>query len=233
MTSEETIPLTFVRDRIKAFYDIVDTKQDAFIDLKILDAVRDIKSYKYQTQECFTLDICDCKAELPCNFLKILAIVTPCGTDETPMIYSDFVFDGVKGNYQLANIPNRWKIMGNYIVFPSNFAFDSIDIYCNVMKLDENGFPILMKSHLLYYEFYASYWVGQKLKDSRLAAFINPRSGKPKYIGARTAIIHNEQTNQFDYDKFAIAALNRSLQGASFRYYGAYGTQANVYQWGL
>jgi hypothetical protein len=233
MTSEQTISLTFVRDRIKSFYDIVDTKLDAFIDLKILDSVRDMYSHKYQTQECYTLDICDCKAELPCNFLKILAIVTPCGTDETPMIYSDFVFDGVKGNYQLKNIPNRWKIMGNYLVFPSNFAFDSIDIYCNVMKLDDEGFPILIKDHVLYYEFYASYWLGQKLKDPRVAAFVNPRSGKPKYIGARTAIIHNEQTMQFDYDKFAIAALNRSLQGASFRYYGAYGTQANVYQWGL
>jgi hypothetical protein len=123
--------------------------------------------------------------------------------------------------------------MGNYLVFPSNFAFDSIDIYCNVMKLDDEGFPILIKDHVLYYEFYASYWLGQKLRDPRVAAFVNPRSGKPKYIGARTAIIHNEQTMQFDYDKFAIAALNRSLQGASFRYYGAYGTQANVYQWGL
>ncbi len=32
MNTDSTISLTFVRDRVKAFYDIVDTKKDAFIE---------------------------------------------------------------------------------------------------------------------------------------------------------------------------------------------------------
>jgi hypothetical protein len=232
MNPERTIPLTFVRDRIKAFYDIVDTKLDAFIDLKILDSVRDMQSYKYQTQDCFTLDICDCKAELPCNFIKVLAIVPPCGDGETAIIYSDFVFDGVKGNRHIANIPNRWKIMGNYIVFPSNFEYDSVDIYCDVLKVDENGFPMLITDHLLYYEFYASYWVGQKLGDARIMAFTNLRSGRPaspKYIGVRRSIINNEQAEKFEYEKNSIAAIARRLEGVDYRYFGQYANQINMY----
>lgn len=229
MNTDSTISLTFVRDRIKAFYDIVDTKKDAYIELKILDSVRDMLSSKYVTQEAFTLDVCDYKAKLPCNWKTVLAVIPPCGEGCTPIIYSNFQFDGVQGNCQYERMPNRWEIQNGYLCFPSNFTYDSVDIYCDVYALGEDGFPLLKEAHVSYYEAYGLYFVGLKIKDSRYKEFINKRTGEPVYIQKRINLVHNEQVDEFNYDKVAISAIIKQMGLAGYAYRGNYGYGLNGY----
>ena len=222
MNTDSTISLTFVRDRVKAFYDIMDTKKDAYIDLMILDSVREMLSSKYVTQEAFTLDICDHKAKLPCNWKTVLVVIPPCGQGCEQIIYSNFTFDGVQGNCKWEQMENRFKIMDGYLVFPSNFTFESVDVYCDVYALGEDGYPLLREAHLPYYTRYASYWVGLKIGDQRYKAFGN-------YSLVRRNLIHNEQTEEFQYDRLAIQAVIRQMGLADFRYRGSYGYGLNGY----
>ena len=218
MNTDSPISLTFVRDRVKAFYDIMDTKKDAYIDLKILDAVREMQSSAYVTQEAFTLEICDHKAKLPCNYKTVLAVVPPCTENcATPIVYSEFYFDGVLGNCQWIQTSNKWKIMDGWIVFPSNFTYETIDIYCDVYILGEDGFPVLKEAHVSYYERYANYWVGLKLGDARYKAFSN-------YSLVRRHLIHNEQVDNFNYNKLALAATIKQMGIAGYTYMGTYGS---------
>jgi len=222
MNTDSPISLTFVRDRVKAFYDIMDTKKDAYIDLMILDSVREMQSSAYVTQEAFTLDICDYKAKLPCNYKTVLTVIPPCGEGCMPIIYSNFTFDGVQGNCQWQQWPQRWKIMDGYIVFPSNFPYDSVDIYCDVFILGEDGFPLLKQAHLPYYTKYANYWVGLKIGDARYKAFAN-------YVNVRRNLVHNEQVDEFHYDRDAITAVVRQMGLANYSYRGNYGNGINGY----
>lgn len=222
MNTDSTISLTFVRDRIKVFYDIVDTKKDAYIDLMILDSVREMYSYKYVTQEPFTLDVCDYKAKLPCNYKTVLAVIPPCGEGCVPIVYSDFQFDGVQGNCEWKQFSNRFKIMDGYLVFPSNFTYDSVDVYCDVYILGEDGFPLLKEAHLPYYTRFASYWVGLKIGDQRYKAFAN-------YANVRRNLVHNEQVDEFNYDKLAITAVIKQMGLAGYAYRGNYGYGLNGY----
>lgn len=220
MNADSTISLTFVRDRVKAFYDITDTKKDAYIDLMILDAVREIKSYKYVTQEAFTLDICDYKAKLPCNYKTVLAAIPPCSDGCVPFVYSNFQFDGVEGNCKWAQWPNSWKIMDGYIVFPSNFTYESVDIYCDVYILGDDGYPVLREAHLPYYTRYAQYYVGIKLNDPRYKAFAN-------YAQVRKNLVHNEQVDKFNYEKAGLKAVIYQMGIAGYSYRGYYGSGIN------
>lgn len=222
MNTDSTISLTFVRDRIKAFYDIMDTKKDAYIDMLLLNSVREMQSYKYVTQQAFTLDICDCKAQLPCNYKTVLAVVPPCGDGCTPIIYSEFMFDGVQGNCEWTQVANRWKIQDGWIVFPSNFEFDSVDIYCDVYILGDDGYPVLKEAHLPYYESYGLFKFGLKISDARYKEFRN-------YATIRRNLVHNEQVDQFNYDKLAISAIVRQIGLAGYGYYGNYGGYSTVY----
>lgn len=216
MNADSTISLTFVRDRIKAFYDIMDTKNDSYIDLILLNSVREMYSCKYVTQQAFTLDICDHKAQLPCNYKTVLAVVPPCTEGCVPIVYSNFTFDGVQGNCQWNQFPNRWKIQDGWIVFPSNFEYESVDIYCDVYILGEDGYPVLKEAHLPYYESYGLYWLGLKMSDARYKAFSN-------YPLKRKNLVHNEQVDEFNYNKIAIAATIKQLGLAGYSYYGNYG----------
>lgn len=222
MNTDSTISLTFVRDRVKAFYDIMDTKKDAYIDLMILDSVREAQSYKYVTQEAFTLDICDHKAQLPCNYKTVLVVIPSCSDGCTPMVYSNFQFDGVQGNCERFKMPDRWKIMDGYLVFPSDFPHDSIDIYCDVYILGEDGFPLLREAHLPYYIRYASYWVGLKIGDARYKAFAN-------YSSVRRNITHNEQVDVFHYEQVSIVAITKQLGLSGYSYRGTYNNGVNSY----
>jgi hypothetical protein len=222
MNPEGTISLTFVRDRIKSFYDIMDTKLDAYIDLKILDSVSNMYSYKYITQECFSLDVCDCKVELPCYVKNVIAIIPDCSKENVQIIYSDFIFNGVQGNFRYSGFPNRWKIMNNMIVFPSTFEYEKIDIYCDVYKVGDDGFPLLVEAHVPYYERYALYWVGLKMSDARYREFKD-------YSGYRRNIVHNEQADKWEYEKHSVAAISRRLEGVDYRYFGQYASQINMY----
>jgi hypothetical protein len=78
MNTYSTIPLTYIRDQVKDFYDIVDTKKDASIDLYIMKSVNEMKSYLDVKGCCVTLDICDNKADIPCNFKRLVQLVSDC-----------------------------------------------------------------------------------------------------------------------------------------------------------
>ncbi len=197
---EQTIPLTFVRDRVKAFYKIKDTESDSYIDLMILDSVRDMQSYKYTIMQNAVLDICDFKAELPCNYKIIIAVLLPYKDGCVPVAYTDIIIDGCECH----SLSDRFMIQGNTLVFPSNFEHDCVQIAYQGFLLDDEGFPILIKDHLTYYERYAKYHVGLFLEDARYKAFSN-------FKQARKNIIHNEKADQFELQKFSIEAINRSV----------------------
>ena len=197
---ENFIPITFVRDRVKSFYKIKDTESDSYIDLMILDSVRDFQSYKYVIMQNAVLDICDFKAELPCNYKKIIAILLPYVHWCVPVAYTDMIIEGC----DCQSLSDRFMIQGNTLVFPSNFEHDCVQIAYQGFLLDEEGFPMLIKDHLTYYTRYANYHVGLYLGDVRYKAFSN-------FKQARKNIIHNEKADQFELQKFMIEAINKSV----------------------
>jgi hypothetical protein len=194
MNSYETISITHVRDRIKLFYDIQHTRDDMFIDLMIMDAVRQFNSYEYTIQDKATIDICDLSGDLPCNYKEMIAMVSnacdPCGQH---FVYDNFIFDG---NMCIGRDGKRFRIEQGKIFFPADFEGDSVDIYFIGYNTDNQGFPILKKSHVDYYFFYGLYWYGLRKNDPRYREFISKITGKPKYVTMRKNIAHNENVDE-------------------------------------
>ena len=111
--------------------------------------------------------------------------------------------------------------MGNTIVFPTTFQYEKIDIYCNIYIVGDDGFPVLIESHVPYYEKYALYWIGLKLSDPRYREF--------KDFGQyRRNIVFNEQADKWEYEKHSVAAIARRLEGVDYRYFGQYANQINM-----
>lgn len=228
MQEFEEISLTFVRDRVKKFFDIPHTRDDVFIDLMIMDAVRKFQSYKYVTQKCLTLDVCDCKAELPCDYKRIICLISPCddnGNGRTRYVY----FDGPCGDLGDVNIGSfngTFKIQDNYLKFPSTFEADQVVIYYDAYKTGEDGFPVLMYTHVDYFFNYACAWYALKKKDSRYAEF------KQNAKNNKRALIHNENVDQFEIDKVALIAVINSL-GHGGLWNSPYGYFSSPYGTGL
>jgi hypothetical protein len=199
----ETIPIDFVRDRVRQFYKLTDTNSDSYIDLMILDSIRDFKSYQYVDFGTFNVDLCDGKGELPCNWKKVIAVLPPCDEGCQPIAYTDYIVDGCN----CCGIADRFSIQGNTIAFPSNFEHESVRVVCQIFRVDSDGFPILIKDHLTYYVRYATYHTGLFLGDKRGDRFIN-------FKQARKNIIHNEKADQFELDRHAIEAINHSISNA-------------------
>lgn len=198
MNTYSTIPITFVRDRIKGFYDIVDTKKDFMIDLFIVDAVNEIKSYLNTKGNTITLDICDCKARIPCNFKKLVRIVSNC-QDENGQhyVYDNFTFDG---RSIWTSKGKKFKIEDGYISFQSDIEAEQVDMYYIGYVENEEGFMLLRKAHEPYYFRYVGYWFGGKIKDSRYQMFSN-------YVKVRENIIHNENSEDAQYTMDSIAEI--------------------------
>lgn len=216
MQEFEEISLTFVRDRVKKFYEIPHTRDDVFIDLQIMDAVRKLQSYKYVTQKCVRLEVCDCKAMLPCDYKRIICLMSPCDSDthgRTMYIYSDFPCgEGVelRGGFK-----NTFKIQDNYLKFPSTFDAEEVVIYYDAYKTGPDGFPVLMYTHVDYFYNYAASEYGFKIKDERYKRF--ERIAKNNRRGLR----HNENVDLFEIDKVGLLRVINSL--------GAGGWNGNLY----
>ena len=203
---DNTIPITFVRDRVKQFYKITNTEDDSYIDLMILDSIRDFKSYKYVNIETVNIDICDGKAELPCNFKQLIAVLPPCSEGCVPMVYTSYIVEGCN-----CHSNSKFTIQGNYLVFPPDFTYESVRLVCQIFKTDKDGFPILIKDHLTYYVKYANYHVGLFLNDARYAAFSN-------YKQARKNIIHNEKADIFELEKYEIQSIIYSVKNPEINF---------------
>lgn len=214
MNTYSTIPITHIRDQVKSFYDIVDTKKDAIIDLFIVKAANEIQS-RLNTVGCtITLDICDHKAPVPCNFKTLIRLVSDaCDENGDYFIYEDFEFDG--NSIWTANNNQRFKIDNGYIIFPSNLEIESVDMYYLGYVMDEQGFILLKKAHEPYYFRYSAYWFGGHIKDLRFKMFEN-------YPRVKAALVHNEQVDIFNYEKLEIAAITKSIGNAGRLYRGFY-----------
>lgn len=213
MNTYSTIPITHIRDQVKSFYDIVDTKSDAMIDLFIVKAANEIQSRLNTTGCTITLEICDNKAPVPCNFKTLVQIVSDsCDDNGQPYYYDNFKFDG---DTIWTSGTNRFKIDNGYIIFPSNIEATSVDMYYIGYVMDEDGFILLRKSHEPYYFKYAGWWFGGKIKDSRYEMF----SG---WARTRVALVHNEQVDDFNNEKLLIAAITKSIGNAGRIYRGIY-----------
>lgn len=187
------IPLTHIRDQVKDFYDIVDTKKDRTIDLLVMKAAREIKSY-LNTKGCtVTLEICDNKAEVPCNFKRLVQIVSDCQDENGEFyVYDNFTFDG-DCIWQSSN-GARFKIGSDgYIIFPSNIEATQVNMYYVGYITDEQGFPLLKLAHEPYYFRYAGWWFGGKIRDNRFQMFNDWKK-------VRKNTIHNENVEDALYD---------------------------------
>lgn len=213
--SYKMISLPEVRDRIKLRLKQFNTTiNDDAIDLFIMDASRDIMSKKKVEPKTESIEIVDFAAPLPCDFDTLLAIVTcPCGEFDAPMVYSNFNFDGSSCNQN--PIGNEFKIVGGYLRFPTNINFDAVTIFYNAFITDDEGFPMLPDSHVLYYSDYATARMWEMEGNINMAQYF---SGKA--IKRRQALIHNELVTEWELDKEAFRATIYSMVGSynRFRY---------------
>lgn len=211
--SYKMISLPMVRDRVKLRLKQFNTTiNDDAIDLFIMDASRDIKSIKKVEPKIADLDIVDYAAALPTDYDNLLMIVTcPCGEFDAPMVYSNFNFDGSSCNQQ--PIGNEFKIVGGYLRFPTNISFDAVKIYYNANLTDEEGFPLLPDSHVLYYSDYATARMWEMEGNPKMADYFSTKA-----IKRRKAIVKNEQVREWELDKEAFRVVLYTLVGSYNRY---------------
>lgn len=226
MNEFETMPTRYVRDRVKWFYKIKDTDNDVYIDNIITDAVNEFKSYKKIKSEPapFTTDVCDNKATLPCNYKSVIAVVPNCNNlnegefdrGRLPLVYVNSLQDGLTGYFTGCNLRrNVFTIQNGYIQFPEGTNHEAVDIYCEVYLQDENGMPIIMKTHYPYVRAYTMYQVGLFLADPRYKNFANFSK-----IGQN--IITNEISDKFDLGKHIFRATIQQLITVNYAFQGNY-----------
>lgn len=224
MQEFEEISLTFVRDRVKKFFDLAHTRDDVFIDLQIMDAVRKLQSYKYVTQKCERLEVCDCKAMLPCDYKRIICLMSPCD-DDNPLgrqiyIYSDLPCG--EGITLSGGFSNTFKIQDGYLKFPSTFTAEEVVIYYDAYKTGPDGFPVLMYTHVDYLYAYACAEYCLKTKDNRYEIFARRAKNN------RRGLIHNENVDWFEIDKVALIGVINSLGSGGWNG-GLYGYYSSPY----
>ena len=212
-----TITLTELRDRIKLELNIEEsTKDDRYIDLKIMDAFRYIESYYNVEPACENLQICDYKAELPCNFKTMLGLVlNPGNPNSRPLMYVNNsspleIRNYMPASFLYAAMPINFKIVMPYIQFPSTLEASEVCLFYLKYASDESGFPLFRLGHEIYYTNYVCYHYYKRLGDKRFALY--------EYKGIRRNILHNEQAEIFRYDRENISKLIHF--------------QTNFYKWG-
>jgi hypothetical protein len=201
------IPISYVRDTVKAFYKIDSTtKNDAFIDKKILEASNNIDSEIYIKTGVYDITVCDSYAPLPCGFKNLIALIAPPDSENggcVPIVYSSLV-SPCHGVYDVRNSAGIYTFDFNQLKFSEDFPYEHLKAYCEVREVDEQGFPLLFKKHEYYYEMYALYWTGLMLKDARYAEFKG-------WKNIRRNIVHNEIANNFTYSIDIIQAVVKSV----------------------
>ena len=231
MNSFEDISINEVIGSVKLFLGNEGiTTSDRFIELMILDANRKLMSVKNTVQKCITLDVCDYKAELPCDYDSFIAITAPPKaedntTNDMPFLYSNNVYPSIEDRWNTRPFGDRFTIetSDGVIRFPSNLTIETVNLYYWGYRTDENGFPLLKLSHVDYYTAYVIHWFYLKQRDFQMAAEF-----KQKFKNARNADIHNEVVDNFELDKVNIAATARSIGLGSYGGYYNYGFNYGV-----
>lgn len=201
-----TVRVAEIRDYIKEFFDITDTKRDKFITLTIMRGAKAMLSYKMIVQKCITIDLCDFRAELPCDFQEAIYICTTpnssecgCPNDNNcagncnysqPFIYTGNNLNYINQGYNSCNLYNTrtfslappdtsvWSNKNTGIIsFSPYFTGKKIDMRYFAYNCDTDGSPLLMDSHYDWYVLYASAWYCLKMKDSRYTTFKKDAQG--------------------------------------------------------
>ena len=124
-----------------------------------------IGSYYEYVRTIKTLDVVDCKAELPLDAVHVNVIFLgeydcdDCTNlilraeqmyiNETTLSLSNsesLTFYWANGN--LSVIPINWEIQGDYIVFDNNYNNQKITIQYLAYETDDNGLPLVNNTHL-------------------------------------------------------------------------------------
>lgn len=191
MNSFETISFTEVRERAKARMRALGTTiEDMYIDLSILDANRRLGTKTNFIQKISDIiDVCDYKADLPCDFKDLIAIATcPITDNQVPFVYTDYPLDAPN----VYKFDRRFRIEKGQILFPSNFDVDGIVLFYDAYDSDESGFPLLYKSHVDYYVFTVLMEYFESMGDFKTASVWERKLWRYK-----NAIIHNENVDGF------------------------------------
>jgi hypothetical protein len=191
MNSFETISFTEVRDRAKARLRALNsTMQDMYIDLSILDANRRLMTKRNVVQKTSEpIDVCDYKAELPCDYKDYIAMATcPTTTNAMPFIYTNYPFDAPN----TTTFDKRFRIEKGYILFPSNFDAEQVVLYYDAYDSDDDGFPILYLQHVDYYVFTVLMEYFESMGD-----FKSSSVWERKLWRYKNALIHNENVDNF------------------------------------
>lgn len=193
MNTYQYISLPEIRDRVKIQLGILnDTSSDDFIDLKIVNAARSLISQQNLIYKTEVLEIIDFKAELPCDFYRLIAMVTNPMSGQ-PLIYSDYNFIS-SPNYKTIPYGTRFMVQDGMIMFPSNYDNDEITIIYQAFLQDENGFPKYYLTHADYLTYTACYWLTLQNKDAVYKEY------KMQMIKHKKTIYNNEAVDKFRLD---------------------------------
>jgi len=200
MNTYEYISLPEIRDRVKIQLGILnDTSNDDFIDLKIMNASRSLLSQQNLIYTYATLDVIDYKAKLPCNYYRLMALVTN-PLSGAPFIYSDYNFFQTSP-FQSAPLGISFMVQDGYIMFPSTFDIDEVKLVYQALLQDDNGFPLYYLSHADYLTYAACYWMTMRDKDGMFKEY------KLQMVKHKKAIYHNEAVDKMRLDKGNIKSI--------------------------
>lgn len=125
-----------------------------------VEADQKIGSYYSYKKQIAVLDVNNCRAELPCGAVSVLAILMgdhgcDCGTTFIN-IYQSYVTSPLSMDINLGFglnpggcfVRSQFEIQGNCIVFKGNFDGQKITIQYLGYELDKQGLPLINEEHV-------------------------------------------------------------------------------------
>ncbi len=194
------ISVSEIRYSIKEELKLLDTtEEDDTIDRWIKSGLRELNCLSTIITENEVLDICDGKAELPCDIIELLTMqpiaYTQSILNENEKKYHDFIyvsqqyFDDCKTN-NTRKFEDNFSIDGRYILFPSNTTIAQIKVCYTAVNEDENELPIIYEKYELALLNYACYRYARR-------EGINPQDYYAQWIAKKRFLTNEEQRKLF------------------------------------
>lgn len=214
-----------------------------------VEADRKIGSYYSYKKKIVVLDVVDCRAELPCEAVAVLALLLGDHGCNCNLVFNGLysfinaqlsahnagsgwiVIDDSGGpSYRCENI--SYEIQNNHLVFRGNFDGQKVTVNILALETDADGFPLINENHVDAVAQYIEYkhalrtrWnsIENKITETAIAHMQQEWGRKARWSrgddGAPSQSEQNEITRMVNDP---ISGLGISLWRFNDRYWGIY-----------